>query len=427
VPPRARALWSCAALVAGLLANALPAAGSQASALQRLASVDPRAATAAVPRFNASDDVSWPTDGWPVSTPEAQGIDSATLADALVQIQARRIPIHSLLIVRHGRIVLDTYFHPFADGRTHNVYSVTKSVTSMLVGIAQARHEFPGVDTPVYALLSAGTGDDPRKAQITLAHLLSMTSGLDCRAEGGESLLQRMLQSRHLAAFMLERPTDADPGTTFNYCGGNSEVVSTVLTRMTGASALELARRELFAPLGITHVAWSTDADHVSHGFGDLMLEPRDMAKLGYLWLHNGRWGSRQVVPADYLAEALTAHANVQPGIEYGYGMWLYPGHTPADFEANGSFGQRITVIPSLDMVEVTTGGGFDANEVAKMIAGAPRADRPLPPNEEATARLDTLVAQAAANATRVADLSGRRAQGAKHRASRALMVAANR
>ena len=107
--------------------------------------------------------------------------------------------------------------------------------------------------------------------------------------------------------------------------------------------------------------------------------------------------------------------------------MWLYPGHSPVDFEANGSFGQRITVIPSLDMVEVTTGGGFDANEVAKMIAGAPRADRPLPPNEEATARLDTLVAQAAANATRVADLSGRRAQGAKHRASRALMVAANR
>ncbi len=421
-PPRARALWSCAALVAGLLANALPAAGSEASALQRLASVDPRAAIAAVPLSNAGDDISWPTDGWPVSTPEAQGIDSATLANALVQIHAHRIPIHSLLIVRHGRIVLDSYFRPFADGRTHNVYSVTKSVTSMLVGIAQATHELPGVDTPVYALLSAGTGDDPRKPQITLAHLLSMTSGLDCRPDGGESLLQQMLRSRHLAAFMLDRPIEADPGTVFDYCGGNSEVVSAVLTKTTGTSAFEFARRELFAPLGITRVSWSTDGDRVSHGWGDLMLQPRDMAKLGYLWLHNGRWGNRQVVPAEYLAEALTSHASVQPGIEYGYGMWLYPGHTPVDFEANGSFGQRITVIPSLDMVEVTTGGGFDANEVARMIAAAPKSDGALAANPEANTRLVTLVAEAAGTPS-LASLSMR----LRHRAGHALIVAANR
>jgi CubicO group peptidase (beta-lactamase class C family) len=335
----------------------------------------------------------WPTNGWAASTPEAQGIDSAVLADAFEQIRARHIPVNSLLIERHGNIVLDSYFYPFADHRTHNVYSVTKSVTSMLVGIAMAEHHLSDLNAPVYSLLPVQASDDPRKAHLTLAHLLSMTSGLDCRSAGGASLLQQMLKSRHLAAYMLNRPSDAEPGTVFDYCGGNSEVVSAVLTRTTGTSALDMAREELFAPLGITHVAWPTDGDGVSHGWGDLELEPRDMAKLGYLWLHNGRWEDRQVIPADYLAQALTRHINVQPGIDYGYGMWLYPGHSPVDFEANGTGGQRITVVPSLDMVEVTTGSDLDANAVAQLIAGAAKSNEPLPPNPEADARLASLIA----------------------------------
>ena len=137
----------------------------------------------------------WPTNGWQTSTPEAQGIDSTVLADALMQIRERRIPVTSLLIERHGKIVLDSYFYPFADNRTHNVYSVTKSVTSMLVGIAMAEHRLADLNAPVYSLLPVQMSDVPRKAHITLANLLSMTSGLDCRAEGGASLLQQMLRS----------------------------------------------------------------------------------------------------------------------------------------------------------------------------------------------------------------------------------------
>ncbi|HEX4157260.1 MAG TPA: serine hydrolase [Rhizomicrobium sp.] len=357
-------------------------------------------AAAAVP---AEATIIWPTAGWSTSTPEAQGIDSAVLADALQQIHARHIPIHSLLIERHGKIVLDTYFYPFADNRTHNVYSVTKSVTSMLVGIAMAEHRLNDLNAPVYPLLAMASSDDPRKARITLANLLSMTSGLNCRGEGNSTLLQEMLHSRHLAAYMLGRPTDNDPGTVFDYCGGNSEVVSAVLTKTTGGSALDLAKTELFAPLGITRVSWSTDTDRVSHGWGDLELQPRDMAKLGYLWLHNGRWEDKQIIPAEYLTQALTGHVNVQPGINYGYGMWLYPGHTPVDFEANGTGGQRITVIPSLDMVEVMTGGGFDANEVQNLIAPAPKSNSSIPPSPAGSARLASLEAElAGASATRL-------------------------
>lgn len=391
--PRKRARIYLVA-VAVCLGSLFAADASQADSSQ-LASLSPQSDLSTLVPPATADSVLWPTKSWSTSSPEAQGIDSSVLAQALEQIRLRHIPVHSLLIERHGRVVLDSYFYPFADNRAHNVYSVTKSVTSMLVGIALAEHRFADLNAPVLSLLPL-QADDPRKEQITLANLLSMTSGLDCRPESGISLLQQMLRSRHLAAFMMSRPAQAEPGTTFDYCGGNTEVISAVLTRTTGASAFEYARERLFAPLGITNASWPTDADNVSHGWGDLELQPRDMAKLGYLWLHNGRWENKQIVPTDYLVQALSRHINVQPGVDYGYGMWLYPGHTPVDFEANGSFGQRITVIPSLDTVEVMTGGGFDANIVAELIAPAIKSEAALPANTACNARLAALSYQAA-------------------------------
>jgi CubicO group peptidase (beta-lactamase class C family) len=337
----------------------------------------------------------WPTPAWQTSTPEAQGIDSAVLAQALETIRAERIPVHSLLIERHGHVVLDSYFYPYTPDEPHNVYSVTKSVTATLIGIAMREHQLDDVNAPVFSLLPERS-DDTRKAHLTLAHLLSMTSGLDCNAQGGRNLLQQMMATRNWPQFVLDRPLTAEPGSTFEYCGGNAELVSAVLTQRTGVSASDYAQRELFAPLGITHAVWPTASDHVSHGWSDLRLTPRDMAKLGYLWLHHGRWEDRQIVAENYLAEALTPHANVQPGIDYGYGLWLYPQHTPADFEANGTGGQRITVIPSLDMVEVVTGGGLDANAVAALIAGAPKSEAALSDNPAAEARLEALVHEAA-------------------------------
>ncbi|HWE06180.1 MAG TPA: serine hydrolase, partial [Rhizomicrobium sp.] len=242
----------------------------------------------------------WPTRAWPTSTPEAQGIDSGKLADALEQIRARKIPVHSLLIERHGHIVLDSYFYPFADNEAHNAYSVTKSVTASLIGIALREHRLGDLNAPVLSFFPDRKNDDPRKAQITLAQLLSMTSGLDCRSQGGRNLLQQMLASPDWTTFMLKRDVVAAPGSTFGYCGGNAELVSAVLTERTGTSARDFARRELFAPLGITDAGWPTSACRVSHGWGDLELQPRDMAKLGYLWLHDGSWEGREIIPADY-------------------------------------------------------------------------------------------------------------------------------
>jgi CubicO group peptidase (beta-lactamase class C family) len=348
----------------------------------------------------------WPTIGWQSSTPEAQGIDSPALADAIESLKAQNIPIHSLLVERNGHIVLDAYFFPFAANETHDVASITKSVTSTLVGIATGEHAPLDVNAPLAALLPGEQVTDPRKAQITLAQLLSMTSGLDCSADQGRSVLAEMETSPHWSTYMMSRPVVADPGSRFEYCGGSMHLVSASLTRATGRSAYDLAREKLFAPLGITDVVWPSDPDGVSHGFADLRLEPRDLAKLGYLWLHDGRWDGMQVVPAAFLADALAPHANVQPGVQYGYGMWLYPGHVPYDFEANGRGGQRITVIPQSNAVIVVTGGGMDANAVAPLIAKAFTSNNALPENKAGEVRLASAVARVAAASDSVAAIA---------------------
>ena len=162
----------------------------------------------------------WPTHGWRFSTPEAQGLDSSVLADALDFIHDRHI--HSLLIERNGSIVLDAYFFPFSDNQLHDLASVTKSITATLVGMAIGEKKLSGVNEPVLPLFpdEAARNTDPRKAAMKIKDLLSMTSGLDCHFEDSELTLRQMQQSPHWVDFMLALPMTAQPGSTFVYCSG---------------------------------------------------------------------------------------------------------------------------------------------------------------------------------------------------------------
>src|SRR5438046_1461440 len=148
------------------------------------------AGVGAVPRA-AAQEVYWPTHGWRRSSPEAQGMDSRVLAEAFDYIRQRKIPIHSLQIVRNGSLVLDAYFWPFQDSLLHDVASVTKSVTSTLVGIASGKHELIGVSEPLLSVFGTRpiANRDPRKERITIENLLTRTSGLDCHREPGEITL----------------------------------------------------------------------------------------------------------------------------------------------------------------------------------------------------------------------------------------------
>lgn len=341
--------------------------------------------------------VIWPTTGWQSASPESEGVDSNALAYAIETIRARHLPVHSLFVERNGYVVLDAYFFPFQSDETHDLASVTKSVISTLVGIAQRDQRIGDLDQPVSVFLPrANLGNDPGKSRITLANLLSMTSGLDCGGPPGVNLLREMEKSPDWVAFTWNLPQVRTPGAGFEYCAGNMHIVSAALTAATGESALALAQGELFAPLGIARARWAADLYGNSHGFADLELAPRDAARLGYLWLHYGRWDNQQIVPVGYLQSALTGRAFVQPGIQYGYGFWLYPGHTPYDFEANGRGGQRVTVIPNQNVVEVMTSGGVDANGIAPLLAAA-IYPTPLVANPQGDARLAADIAAAEA------------------------------
>ncbi len=351
-----------------------------------------------IPRADGQP-VYWPTHGWRRSSPEAQGMDSKVLSEALEYIRQEKIPIHSLTIVRNGYIVLDAYFFPFQDNQLHDLASVTKSVTSTLIGIAIGRHELSGVSQRVLPIFDGRpiANRDLRKDRMTIEDLLTMRSGLDCHVEHGEVTLSKMMSSPDWIQFMLDLPMIADSGSRFEYCSGGMHLLSGVVTRSTGANALVFARRELFGPLGIAHAAWPADRQGVSHGWGDLHLQPRDMAKIGYLWLHGGRWENRQLIPAEWMRDAVQVHSHpgFSRGQEYGYGIWVYPDRTPPEFEGLGRGGQRISVVPAKNLVVVFTGWEFEPGDIGKFIGRAVKSDKPLPEDPEGAARLATAMREA--------------------------------
>ena len=261
----------------------------------------------------------WPTHSWRTSPPEAQGFDSEALASALKTIRERNIPIHSLLIERNGYLILDAYFFPFKEGEQHDMASATKSITSTLIGIAIGEGRLAGVEQPVLSVFPDRpiSYRDARKERLTIVDLLTMRSGLDCRFDHGELTLNQMRASAHWVPFMLNLPMASNPGSTWVYCSGGMHVLSGVISKVTGRNAFAFAQEKLFAPLGIRDASWPSDPDGVSDGWGDLHLQPRDMAKIGYLCAL-GRLGRQ----ADSAGE-LFARGGATPLSRAGIRLWV--------------------------------------------------------------------------------------------------------
>ncbi len=348
----------------------------------------------------------WPTRAWLVSTPESQGMDSAPLTQALEFARQRDVNIHSLLIVRNGVRVLDACFYPYRRGTPHDVASVTKSITSVLVGIAVDHGYLSGAQEPVLDIFAGRPvrGMDDRKRALTVEHLLTMTSGLDCRFEPAEPTLREMMHSAAWVPFMLDLPMVAEPGSDFVYCSGGFHVLSGIISRTTGQRALDFARAQLFRPLGIKKVSWPADPQGISRGWGDLRMLPGDMAKIGYLFLKQGRWNTSQVLSSAWVAKSTEPLIGLSGREQsYGYGWWVYPRRRPMIYEALGRGGQRISVCPEKNLVVVFTGGGFEPGDLAGFIDTALKSDRPLPPNPHAYAHLRAAVRAVARPPVRMA------------------------
>ena len=341
----------------------------------------------------------WPTQAWCSSTPEAQGVDSALLAQAVELVRARGLAVDSLLIVRHGYVVLDAYFYPYTADRLHDVASVTKSIAATLTGIAIGEGMIGGIEAPLADFFpeALSPSGDPRKARITIRDLVSMSSGLRCGYAPGEGELLAMLERPNWLQSVLDLPMAADPGREFAYCSGNFHLLSGIISRRARTTTLEFARTRLFAPLGIHEVVWPTDPQGLNRGWGDLRMHPRDLAKIGYLFLHRGRWEERQIVPADWVEQATRAQVRVPAmDADYGYGWWIHKGKYAGLYEAHGRGGQIITVAPARDLVAVFTGGFYDREQLGALLMAAIKSDGPLPENPAANARLERSVAAAA-------------------------------
>ncbi len=341
----------------------------------------------------------WPTQNWKTASPESQGMDSALLLDMLDVIWQNDVKIDSVLVVRNGYIVLDAYSHPHDADDFHPIYSCSKSVTSALIGIAIDKGDIKGVHQPVLDFFPNHTAknlDDDKKA-MTLAHVLTMTTGLECRDSFRYHWvgLQQMKNSPDWVQFMLDLPMAERPGTNFNYCNGATFLLSAVLQQKTGMNALSFAKKHLFEPLGISDFMWPANSQGITVGYSDLHIRPRDMAKIGFLYLNNGLWEDKQIISSRWIKESTRKHVSTKGLMDYGYQWWTLGSGA---YTALGYGGQFIFVVPLKNIVAVFT-SGLDRKDIftpsvllRSNIIPAVKSDKSLPENIEQQKALKDLI-----------------------------------
>ena len=310
--------------------------------------------------------VYWPTEAWRTSSPEEQGMESQKLAQMLTAIQQQQLKIHGLLVIRNGYLVSETYFGPYQPDTRHELYSCTKSFISTLIGIALDKGYIDRTDHRIVDFFAEHTfaNLDPQKEAMTLDDLLTMRSGLDWQE--GDPAYSAMYRSRDWVQFVLDEPMAQPPGSRFNYCSGCSHILSAILQQSTGMNPRDFAEQYLFQPLGISNMSWDTDAAGIPIGGWGLQLTPRDMAKLGYLYLQEGQWAGQQIVSAQWVKQATQRHTETDSDLGYGYQWWTYP--SLEAYTALGRYGQTIFVIPGSDLVIVTTAEMDNHDEIFQLI-----------------------------------------------------------
>ncbi|MEU5291367.1 serine hydrolase domain-containing protein [Streptomyces umbrinus] len=289
---------------------------------------------------------------WSSTAPEAQGMDSTKLRAGLTEL-GNNASLLSALVIRHDRLVAERYYDGGGAQRSNNVHSVSKSVLQALVHIAVEKGDIRSLDDPVADYLPEYFSEaSPDKKTITIRHMLTMRSGLDWTEDSAES---RVEKTSNWIRSILGRELVSAPGTTYNYSSGNTHVVSAVLQKATGMSTCQFAHQYLFGPMGITAEHWGRDPQGVFSGGYNVYLTPREMAKFGLLYLHDGKWGGRQLVPRAAVRAAQARTAEVDDVFAYSEGWWTQTISERSTYFAWGFGGQFIYVIPSADVVLVTS------------------------------------------------------------------------
>lgn len=327
------------------------------------------------------------TGDWSTALPENLGLDATPFKDMLTLLnQTPNHEIHSILVVKSGVLAFEQYFsgHEFqinapnlqgapvtwSAEKPHNVFSVTKSVASIIAGIAIDKGVVPDVQTKVFDLFPQHNDlKNANKDQITLEHLLTMSTGLEWDESSVSytdptndfsQLFSVPDQVRHI----LSQPLVATPGSLFTYNGGCTNIVGEIIRKSAGKPTFDFGDEYLFNPLNITDYSWSTLPSSQEFTAADLYLRPRDMAKLGYLYLNNGMWNGQQIVSQKWVEQSTKVHLPTTPSFPtfsgYGYQWWIHNFDAHRAFLALGWGGQVIAVFRDLDLVVVITAGNQD-------------------------------------------------------------------
>lgn len=358
--------------------------------------------TADGPTATTGPNAVWPTNGWPKGAPASDGLDEKVLANFDADLgRGKYMLVDSFQVFRCGTEVFarkyahdygqiygkeakakgplnarltgpynyfDPDWHPYFHGTDlHTMQSVSKTVTSVIFGVAITRGDFKAsLNTPVLKFFDAAKvkNVDDRKWRMTLKHVLTMTTGLNWNEEvpydDPRSDSSLMEATDDWVQYAIDKPMAEEPGRVFNYNSGATELLAYIFQKETGQDIDAYGEKYLFAPLGIKH-HWKRTYLGVVDTEGGLYLNGDDLAKIGYLYLHDGNWEGRQIISKEWVKESLTPHidtGNGHPGnnFQYGFKWWLYPLNGKSVWMARGFGGQRLMVFPSENLIVVFTG-----------------------------------------------------------------------
>lgn len=332
--------------------------------------------------------VRWPFGGfmslsdWTIANPESAGLRSEPLRDLIEWLNGfEQANIHSILVVRHGRLLFEHY-RPGDDNcwgeplgkvahgpeSKHDLRSVTKSVMSLLFGVALDRELIKDINEAIFDWFPEYSDlRTPQKERISLRHLLTMSAGFEWNEfipfTDPNNSEMRMLASADQHRYVLEQPVVAPGGQVWNYNGGGTLLLGAVIAKAADRALDDVAHKFLFEPLGITDFTWTKNSENGILEVGGLRLCSRDLAKIGQLVLNGGNWHGRQIVSERWVKESTAAHIG-PPDLTYfyGYQWWLGRSLLVGEREvqwicAMGLGGQRIFAVPALDLVVVVTAG----------------------------------------------------------------------
>ncbi|CAN5773002.1 hypothetical protein BH24DEI2_BH24DEI2_03570 [soil metagenome] len=306
----------------------------------------------------------------PRSTPEAQGIASSAISSFVEAVGRKKLELHSLMLVRHGQVIAEGWWRPYRATDIHLLYSMSKSFTATAVGIAVAESLLE-VNDRVVSFFPDETPDslDEHLAHMTVEHLLTMTTG-----HLKDTIGQVAKHPNSWVNSFLSLPPDVPPGTVFTYNNGATFMLSAILHKLTGTPLLEYLRPRLLEPLGIEDAYWQQNPQGIQLGFSGLHVTTESVARFGQLYLDEGHWENKQLIPQAWVHAAKTKHIQTNPPPEdevtdwaqgYGYQFWLCRHDA---YRGDGAFSQFCVIMPEQDAVLAITSGENDMQAVLDLV-----------------------------------------------------------